>query len=339
MARILVYGWYGKGNCGDESYKNSFPRLFPSHELRFAETLNADLIDSHDALVVGGGNIIDLHHLSHVNRFANNLKGKPVVAFSVGFTDSGVMKEHLRIFDHIYVRDEPALERLKGMGVLATYCPDAAFGMEADWSWGRERWVELFHESRRDLYDHRVAIVLNAHLTSGGGDTLARDAYRFQLFANEMAHVCDHTNASFLFLPFGVQPPWDDRVPNSWTAGRCKWFKKNLVSYENRGVQETLDLIAGADVVVSMRYHSTVFSVVAEVPFIDIYHHDKNHSFLKTLGVTSWGIPYWDFSRDRISELLGKQLGDFGDRRERISQINREQRSKLRGCVDAIRFD
>ena len=54
--------------------------------------------------------------------------------------------------------------------------------------------------------------------------------------------------------------PWDDRVSNGMVASFCKFWKKNVVLYDELEVQDALDIISAADVVISSRLHSTIFS-------------------------------------------------------------------------------
>lgn len=337
MSKVLVYGWYNKRNCGDESYKLSFPRLFAEHELTFTDRLDRDLIESHDGVILGGGNILDIHHVGRVNKFAALLKDKPLYAFSVGFTDAQVQSSQLSVFKHIYVRDMTALRRLQGMGIQASFCPDAAFALEPSAARGKKIWKSYFEGQGHDLYEKRVVIVCNSHLISGGGEMIHRNAMRFQVVTNDLATLMDQTNASFMLVPFGCSSPWDDRIANSWVGGQCKWYRKNVVVYDQLEVQETLDVIAAANAVVSMRYHSSVFAALAGVPFLDICHHDKNESFLKTLGLESWGIPYWDFSREQARAILGGHLLGLGG--DRVAQTGTTQRDLLGGGVDGIRFN
>lgn len=337
MAKVLVYGWYSKENCGDESYKISFGNLFADHSLTFTEKIDDELIQSHDAFILGGGNILDSHHLKTVQKHKAYLSKIPCIAFSVGQTDDKIQESQLSIFQSIYIRDLDAFSRLQKMHPNVHYCPDAAFAMEPNPTRGSAIWNAYFED--KDLYEKKVAVIANSHLISGSTDVLSRDALRFQMFSLDLATIIDNTNASFLFVPFGCSMPWDDRVANGWIASQCKWFRKTATIYDKFSVQANLDVIAAADVVISLRYHSTVFSVIAGVPFVDVYHHDKNHSFLKTLGLESWGVSFWDFSREKTKEILDSHLDGSSNSKDRIRCIKEEQKQRLQGEVNGIYFN
>ena len=337
--RLLVYGWYNHGNIGDESYKLSFPQIFSEHDLRFTDDPGTIDPGSYDVLVVGGGNILNQHHVGKLVRMkASGVLIHPVIGFSLGFTDEGVTSGDLGLFSKIVVRDRGAYERLCKMGVSgAALAPDAAFCLNPDRERGLRIWEGYYQYYHRDLYERRVVVVLNSHLCSGH-ESLSRDTLRFLTFSNSMAEIIDRTNASVLFVPFGTTLPWADRIANGCCASKCKWFKKNLVLYDDLGVQSVLDVVAAADAVVSMRLHASIFSAVANVPFLDIYHHDKNLWNLQTLGLEDWGVPYWDFAQGRAKCLLEDHLNAPGVGRGRLERIREAQRVQLRGGVDGIYF-
>ena len=69
METITVLGWYGHGNVGDESYKTSFPLLFPNYNLVFTDSLTNELKKKSAAVILGGGAVIEkpfLKQLSNV---------------------------------------------------------------------------------------------------------------------------------------------------------------------------------------------------------------------------------------------------------------------------------
>jgi hypothetical protein len=335
VSKILYSGWYDHGNVGDEQYKTSFPALFPGHDNRFVRQLNAADVNWSDEVVVGGGNIVNAHFLEQIDRYIPPTK--PVSLFSVGATDVPIDNPaRFARFKKIWVRDQLSRNRLAAIGVPSDCVPDSSWVLTPDIDHGDRLWRDLFVSQNKDLYSKRVVVVLNAHLTSKQPDLLARDALRWQVFADDMVSVIDGTSASFAFLPFGRHMPWDDRVPGSWVAHKCKWHKKNAVVWDEWSVQDSLDFIAAADATVSMRFHSTVFSCIAGVPLIDITHHDKNKSFLESVGLQDYGVSYWDFPREKVHDLLGMILRGY--LRDFFSCVGLGQRQKVLDYAGTVRF-
>jgi polysaccharide pyruvyl transferase WcaK-like protein len=324
MAHVNVVGWYGHGNVGDESYKICFPKVFPGHSFSFS----ADGSGSGPA-VLGGGNVCSKSFLDQMDRFSGRK-----FAVSVGCTRDDPAAR-LMGFDGVFVRDEESVENLRRAGVAARLAPDLAFCLEPDRAAGRAELERRFEGQGRDLYEKVVAVILNAYLCVGD-DVLAREEANFQKVVWDLARTMDSTNASFVFLPFGTGQPHDDRIANSWLAGKCKYWKKNLVVYDAPGVQRTLDLLSACDCAISTRLHSSIFSAVACVPFIDVTHHSKNSGFLRSIYRKDWSVPYWDFDRAQFVGMLNGLLG--GGAGHGLAEIVAEKRIILGGLCQDVHF-
>ncbi len=238
---VNVIGFYGHSNVGDESYKLAFPKLFPNYNFHFSDKItNPDW-----TTILGGGNVCSDHFLTQANL------AKKKYAISVGGIDS-----RLENFDGVYVRDEQKIPN-------SILIPDLAFCLEPE----RERGIELLKNlfNGRDLYEKKIGVIINSYLCVGDSN-LARDEALFQYFSYNLARIMDNTNASFIFIPFGTNH-FDDRIPNSWISGKCKWWKKNLVIFEQFCPQTTLNIVSACDAVISMRLHSSIFSTISNVPF------------------------------------------------------------------------
>ena len=83
--KILVIGFVGKNNIGDDQYKLSFQKLFKDHEFTFSPRITEELVNNHDMIMLGGGNILNEHYLGCLQPY----KGKKrIVGFSLGGTDA-----------------------------------------------------------------------------------------------------------------------------------------------------------------------------------------------------------------------------------------------------------
>src|SRR4051812_19339112 len=112
MKVVTTLGWYNKSNCGDESYKLAFPKVFPDYEFRFADKLTPEIIGESDAFILGGGDVMSnafLDQLAFIN------KPKHIISVSA---NEGVDITRLTNFDNIIVRDNKSLEILKNKGIV-----------------------------------------------------------------------------------------------------------------------------------------------------------------------------------------------------------------------------
>lgn len=312
---IRVIGWYDRHNIGDESYKLSFRQLFPQEEFDFKGEHSA-----YDVCILGGGDI--LHAAANLNR-ALSVPAKRRIIFSVSATNENTPLELVSRFDQIFVRDKASVKFLTQKGLNCTFVPDAAFILKPDPVSGEKILRDLFAREKRELYDRRVVLVFNAHLLPRI-ELLARDQNTFFKAVQDMARVMDETSASFILLPMGTDSPYDDRAIHGLLQHHCKFWKKNLVVYDRLSVQDTLSLISAADAAISTRLHTSIFSTVCGVPFLDLVHHDKNRNFLETI---NWPLrlDYWSLSGNQIQESLERLLGDIDRHRAELQAIYQEQ--------------
>lgn len=298
---ILVFGWYGHNNCGDESYKLSFPIMFPSHNFKFSNKIDKDEVANCDLIVLGGGNILKPNFFRELKKIPPD---KPIYAISVGGEQS--YPDAYDRFKHFYVRDKVTYNMLEGHP--RTLMPDLAFCLQGDPYRGSELIKKHFEDNRLDLYEKIVVVNISAYLTSGGLDKLAREAFHFLKFSYDLAQIVDDTPASFIFLPFGTRPPNDDRVSNGWIASKCKWWKKNYHVWGELTVQDSLDIIAASNLVISTRLHCSLFAFNCGTPLIDITHHDKNKNFLNLINKQKDSIFYWTLCKDDLQERVIRGL-------------------------------
>ena len=333
--KTLVYGWYEKQNCGDESYKLSFPLLFPEDEFTFTEGITEELIQDHDRIILGGGNILDRFHIDRLKEIA--VGKKPIYAMSVGCTSEDVNSyEDFAIFSKIWARDNHTFAKVQKAGGNVEYAPDLAFMLKPDVQRGNKIVAHMTNHNNWWSRKFKLGVILNCHLVGDGQEILARDAFRFQQFSFDLAHILDDLPCNVYFIPFMTELPWDDRVPNGYVATRCRNFSKNYVVWDQIGIRDTLDIISAMDAVVSTRLHSSIFSCVSGVPFLDILHHDKNAWFLDTIDRKEWGVSYWDFQPSKAKELISNLL-EKGDH-ESLREVARKQTDILKGKAHAIRF-
>ncbi len=320
---VNIFGWYGKQNVGDESYKISFPLLFPQYDWSFASKPTGRGIT-----VLGGGDIVSPDNLAALRR----CEGRKYL-MSVTISADHKKADYDGI-DGIWVRDAASLARVQSAGVHAEIVPDFAFALKPNVGNGMRLIRSKFRDEGCERYERIVTVVLNGHLSR---NNTAFQAASIEKLAYDVARIADNTSASFLFLSFGTSAPNDDRVINAWSAQKAKWFQKNLVVHERVGVQDALDIIAASDAVMSMRLHSSIFAAVAGVPFIDITHNHKNPELLRTLKLEKWGMPLDSFDSMRCRDLLNGMLQGL-DARKFVHDIGSKETQKLRQAISHVRL-
>lgn len=322
MKNIHIRGWYGHQNLGDESYKLTFPLLFgDSYRLNFSDSYS--LQDPHDVVCLGGGDIFSTEFTKPLLEH-----DKKCIAVSITLPDAPC-EQSLNKMSLIAVRDRASYNLIKDRkNAYYCYCPDIAFLLSGNAYNGKEILKSLFDAEKRDLYENVIVVVVNSHLLAKPSD-IVRKHIAFDNLCFKLSEAFDNTNASFIFLPFSTHMPWDDRVSNGIVASRCKFWKKNLVVYDRLGVQDTIDIMSASNGVISTRLHSSIFSCVANVPFIDITHNHKNHNLLKDLELQDMSISYDQVSFEKLNQKLTELIKEPMYMIEKLKQVTLNQKKEI----------
>lgn len=331
MPKIATILWGNHGNCGDESYKLCYKKLFPQYEFTFSDSLNSVIKDNSDGFTLGGGNIL-------FSPFTSQLLSidKPKIALSVS-VDRASSFDDLKSLDDIYVRDFASQRLLEIHDIKSNFIPDIAFCLEPNIDNGKQIIKDLFPSSKSDLRKKVIGVIFNAHLLYNTNTRIARDEMTFLKNCNELAGLFDDLDASIVFIPFGFGSPYDDRISNSWLASKCNHFKKNAIVFNELGVQETLDLVSACDIILSTRLHGLIFSCLGNLPFIDLHHHDKTKNFLETLNLP-WSVNYWWMETFKLKEMLNDFLQNTDKYKDIVKLKTVAQKNLLNEVISTIRL-
>lgn len=324
LPQIGVCGWYGHNNIGDESYKLSFPKILSKYNCIFSEQPIPDITN-----VLGGGDVVSDYFVD----LMSVCKKKHILSASFSKPFS-----HIKDYKIIALRDMDSLVNASASGLQPIYCPDFAFALNGNPINGKA--LLKNHFDGLELYAKVIAVVINAHmLPEYLGITNYRDFISFEYFSNILAQLIDNTMASFVFLPFSTQNPWDDRVPNAWIAAKCKFPTKNTVIYDRLSVEDTIDIISACNLVISTRLHSTIFSCSLNTPFIDITHNHKNKAFLDTVGLSKYSLPISSFSYDMMKYKIQQSLFQGDSIRQELKEVADKQKIILKRFSDYVCLD
>jgi polysaccharide pyruvyl transferase WcaK-like protein len=323
--KVNVLGWYEHQNIGDDSYRLTFPLLFPNSSFNFLDKLDKPL----KSCILGGGDVFGGYFLEHIQQSENK------IALSVSIPENATKKQ-LEQFQTIIVRDSYSASIASSFNKEVFLYPDFSFALTPNKIAGNNYITEAFTKNNLDLYQKRIGIVINGNLIPNL-DTPANQYEAFESVCLALTEVIDTVNASFIFIPFCQSLPGDDIVANGYVAAKCKYFKKNLFIKEQLSVQNTLDVISACDIVISTRLHSSIFSVISGVPFIDILHNHKNAHFLNDLCYYR-SMSFWDFSKSELKKQINNIEQNYQDISEELQGITSKNKAKLRGIADNVSF-
>jgi len=310
MKKVLLFGYYGYQNTGDEAIlqtviqqlRSALPDIsltvltYKSEETeqkygvkavsrnRFIELIRG--IKACDVVVSGGGSILQdvtssrslLYYLALI--WLAKKMGKRVMFYGNGlgpitrFFNRHLAKHVLNQVDVITLRDFQSKEALHALGVkkAVDVTADIAFAMKPlEASVGKEILTA------QGLHPEKRVIGISVRPWHG------KERYK-----KVLAKTADHLqqlNYQVLFIP--MQYPHDYHLSKEI----CALMKRpGVVLAHQYSPQEILTLIGQLDLLIGMRLHALIFSAIAGVPMVGLEYENKVKSFLQLVGQKSGGV-------------------------------------------------
>ncbi|RNB84191.1 polysaccharide pyruvyl transferase CsaB [Brevibacillus nitrificans] len=313
MSRILISGYYGFNNAGDDvvlygiisSLKREQPNIslavLSNQPDRTAELFGIEAYDRwsfgtivrelmrSDMLVMGGGTLMQdvtsprsvLYYLGIVT--IAKLLGKPVVFYAQGFgpilkpLSRSMIKRVVNRVDVITVRDYESGEDFKSCGVVKApihITADPALTISPE-DISDERGLELLQGKFADPAKPLVAISV-------------RNWKQEQAFKKVIARAADWfllRGWNVLFLPMHVP---SDLAPSREIMDQMQQPGARLLD-EPVTFHDIMSVLKQCDYVVGMRLHSLILACMLRTPFIGISYDPKIDRFVERAGMPNAG--------------------------------------------------
>ncbi|MED1796171.1 polysaccharide pyruvyl transferase CsaB [Brevibacillus nitrificans] len=331
MSRILISGYYGFNNAGDDvvlygiisSLKREQPNIslavLSNQPDRTAELFGIEAYDRwsfgtivrelmrSDMLVMGGGTLMQdvtsprsvLYYLGIVT--IAKLLGKPVVFYAQGFgpilkpLSRSMIKRVVNRVDVITVRDYESGEDFKSCGVVKApihITADPALTISPE-DISDERGLELLQGKFADPAKPLVAISV-------------RNWKQEQAFKKVIASAADWfllRGWNVLFLPMHVP---SDVAPSREIMDQMQQPGARLLD-EPVTFHDIMSVLKQCDYVVGMRLHSLILACMLRTPFIGISYDPKIDRFVERAGMPNAGH-ITKLSENSLLALLAERL-------------------------------
>lgn len=273
-------GWLGQGNLGDEAIFEAVQRLLPGIRiLQYGHTFRESVLDRlalggktcFDMILLGGGTLINPNYLE-IARLAVNT-GLPCISMGTGVGSPGVSsleapiasdwREVLNAFKLIGVRGPLSKQALQSLGVASDVTGDLALSAAPP----VQNHPQSNHNKRR--------VVINAMRAHDREEERLFAQYRLQL-----REVISHLRSrGFECLGLAMAP--DDVEPTTESLPSGRRSQVRLA----KSTRSALELLASADLVLSMRLHGAVLACLAgSVPLLVAYR-DKCLDFAASMNL------------------------------------------------------
>lgn len=331
MARILISGYYGFDNLGDDTVLfgilSAIRKLRPHTDIavlsnqpkRTEELFGISAFDRwsmpvivrelsrSDLLVMGGGSLLQdvssprsvIYYLGIVA--LAKLLGKPVVFYAQGFGPINrlLSKRLIRLIvnrvDLITVRDDKSHDDLKRLGVVKPpihVTADPALSID----------THLFpkEDGARILNEFGVS-----RTSSEGNKPIAGIAIRnwntSHPYLEILAHACDNLvrrGWQVVFIP--MQYPGDVGVSEKVAA---MMQEPSVLLNRQFTFRDISSIIANMDMIVGMRLHSLILAALYEVPFVPLSYDPKIDRFVHRFRRPQ-GERVTDVSLEKLNEQI-----------------------------------
>jgi polysaccharide pyruvyl transferase WcaK-like protein len=305
MKRLLVLGFYDRGNLGDEMFRETLPLLVPDFNCTFIPTdCCEELIDSYDGIICGAGDIFNEYFMTTIEKIIENVSKKPIYIVGMGVPYVSMFKSHyLSLFDHVFLRETTDLFQLTQQigGRYAHALPDLAF-LKTPLTW--------FPTKKRII-----------------GVFLAQPMRAHENYINSMidllTHVSKFGNLKFIRFNYSENPEEDDKyIQNDIQKileDKGIFVDNDLSIYTT---DQILEMLTRFQFAICGRFHAHIYATIAGCPFISVAFTRKTELFMKEENL--------DLSLntgDYISQFdkVWKQRNSYSKKLQSISRRNHER--------------
>jgi polysaccharide pyruvyl transferase WcaK-like protein len=269
MGKILVYGWYGHNNVGDELMAEAIRKIFNEHEIKFVSHLKSLDYQWCDILIIGGGSFLSMP-LNCDGIVWSRLNEKPIFYVGVG-AETEVHLDHQRLLSlakSVFIRSIPS-ESFKNICPLAIQIPDLSLAL-CDFSF-----------SVKNRKNKSLAILPNAEVVPDRESVHWKRA-AWEYFKSECSQAIDELifdGWNITMIPLCVDENRNDEWAAAELAANC--VKRNKIKIlpsswmGNMSFQEIKKPFEQHSVVLTQRFHGAPISQATSTPCVVIHHHDK----------------------------------------------------------------
>ncbi len=313
MIKLLIAGYHGFGNCGDEaillamttniramapdvditalSFKPEFTKT--EYNVNAVQRFNAaevlKTIRQSDIVLSGGGTLLQdgtstrslIYYLAIIK--AAKLFKKRVMLYANGIgpvngsLNRRLVKSVVNTVDMITLREKLSEEDLRSIGVSKpniVVTADPAFTLR---SITPDEAVQIFKNEGVPLDKQLVGVSVRAWSRALGGEE----------YLDRIARVCDNLikeGKNVVFVP--MEYPKDLDVSRRVAA---KMQQRAYILEKRYNPPQILGIVGELDLMLSMRLHTLIFAAVKNVPMLGIIYDPKVEYYLKELEMPEAG--------------------------------------------------
>ena len=306
--KVLLSGYYGFGNIGDEAVLEAIKAGIKAHDLNaqidvFPTNRNAwpeifYKIAGTDLLISGGGTLFQnatrgrslLYYLGIV--WLAKLMRKKVIIFAQGFGPlNGSIYQSLTSYvlnkvDSITLRDEVSKTAMQKIGINQPeikVTADPSFSLAVP---GKEIGTKILQLEGVVTDRPRLGIALRANPAN-----------------QQLIPVIDWLVKQYNYYPVFLPFKCPDDVEAAQTLQKELKVPSTLI-FRVCTVEEMLSLVGNMDILIGMRLHSLIFAAMNAVPMVGLSYDPKVEAFMQSIGQPCVKLDEMERLEKKLEEVI-----------------------------------
>lgn len=315
--KVLVYGYYGHNNIGDELFINAFRKIFPEIDFSFTDNIKIEMLKGVSAVFFGGGSFLYAEPFIE-NGAMSELLTKKIFYISVG-TETDIHPIHQKLMKEakLIATRTAELSTIRKINTNTIYIPDIIYSLTDYLSIKR----------------HSSILILPNVSVVPQWDSPHWQHISWEYFKSEFAQFLDILIDDGYNINFGAMSS-DKKQNDLWAIieiiTKMKHRSDNLIKTLPLHDNELLSFIAEYQAIITQRYHGMILSEITRTPYISIWHVDKlKNSFLNEgRSLSYYGIykqkllnSFYEINNLKLSNVLPINNHIIDNMRERVLNI------------------
>ncbi len=314
MTKIIVLGYYGFHNMGDDLLESSIRNMFIGQDLTFSSPDRIDNISSYQVVIVGGGDLFNDYFSHSILRLLSKFDGYKI-ALGVGVSYEQIINnKFIHVFDDILIRNRTDLIPISRIiGSKNThFVPDLVFSLPLS-------------PYLPDKNKNRVGVFPI-------GSLLKTPSMMFSLLT--LLNKIISLGYKLDLIPMDYNPDSTDYdIPIIDYIYKVFHHTKAVTKYGQLSQEEFISNVSHCNYAICFRFHSHVMATRFNIPFISFPITRKNKNFYNELELgecynidINRSIDFIPscFDPDQALEVFQKLIENQEEIKARLSWKNKE---------------
>lgn len=319
---ITIFGWYGRGNLGDEAFKSAFGSMFAGSEFRFIS--NNDEVPKDDILILGAGDVVKSFYLNKIQ------SDRPYYALGVGCAYPDDISLLGKNCQGVYFRNQADFKAAQAMGMNAFLCPDIAFSLPVQASPEKDPIAQVGKK--------KLAVILSNSVIQPGisSDQMGDVSYQ-EYMKWELAKALDYLSEFYHvnFIPLSHERFAYDIGMHYDVSSRMEKGMDQLIWDQPIDPYQALSGIKDYDLVITMKFHGMIFATMMGIPFVNVGLTRKTTMFCQDNGLSDLMIDPYSLTKDKLIDAVKR--AEVQGVRDRLLAVTETSRQSLASVASQIK--